>query len=75
MKECPQVFGDALSVQYPFQFGLLQASFIRRSVLLELDCFSEGLHSSEDLLMGFQVACRYRVCRGSAGCRKVLSDF
>jgi hypothetical protein len=48
-------------VQYPFQFGLLQASFIRRSVLLKLDCFSEGLHSSEDLLMSFQVACRYRV--------------
>lgn len=61
VKECPQVFDDALSVQYPFQFGLLQASFIRRSVLLELDCFSEGLHSSEDLLMGFQVACRYKV--------------
>jgi glycosyltransferase involved in cell wall biosynthesis len=59
VEQCPQVFGDALSVQYPFQFGFLQASLIRRSVLLELNCFSEGLHSSEDLLMGFQVACRY----------------
>ena len=56
----PQVFTDTLSVHYPFQFGLLEGSLIRRSVLLELNCFSEGLQHSEDLLAGFQVAARYR---------------
>ena len=56
----PQVFEDSLSVQFPFQFGLLQASFIRRAVLLELNCFSASLRSSEDVLAGFQVACRYK---------------
>lgn len=55
-----KIFADPLEVQFPFQFGLLQGSFIRRSVLLELDCFSEGLQHSEDLYAGFQVACRYR---------------
>ncbi len=58
--ECPQIFADSLSVQYPFMFGLVQSSFIRRRVLLELDCFNEGLQSSEDLLAAFQVACRYK---------------
>lgn len=57
---CPQVFSDSLSVQYPFQFCMLQGSLIRRDALLKLNCFSEGLQSSEDLLAGFQVACRYR---------------
>jgi glycosyltransferase involved in cell wall biosynthesis len=56
-----QIFGDSLTVQFPFQFGLLQGSFIRRKVLVELDCFSEGLRSDDDLLAGFQVACKYRV--------------
>jgi glycosyltransferase involved in cell wall biosynthesis len=60
VEERLQVFADSLSVQFPFQFGLLQGSFIRRSVLVELDCFSEGLQHSEDLLAGFQVACRFR---------------
>ena len=60
LKESPQIFEDSLSVQYPFQFGLLQGSFIRRNVLLELDCFNEGLQHSEDLFAGFQVACRYK---------------
>jgi glycosyltransferase involved in cell wall biosynthesis len=55
-----EVFDDSMTVQFPFQFGLLQASFIRRRVLVELDCFSAGLRSSEDLLTGFQVACGYR---------------
>jgi glycosyltransferase involved in cell wall biosynthesis len=55
-----QVFEDSLRVQYPFQFGMLQGSFIRRKVLLELDCFSAGLISDDDLLTGFQVACRYK---------------
>lgn len=58
--DCPQVFEDTLSVHYPFQFGLLQGSLIRRSVLLELNCFSEGLQHSEDLLAGFQVARHHR---------------
>jgi glycosyltransferase involved in cell wall biosynthesis len=56
----PHIFEDSLSVQFPFQFGLLQASFIRRSVLLELKCFSAALRTSEDVLAGFQVACRYK---------------
>jgi glycosyltransferase involved in cell wall biosynthesis len=56
----PRVFEDALSVQHPFQFGMFQASLIRRDVLLELNCFHEGLQTSEDVLAGFQVALRYR---------------
>jgi glycosyltransferase involved in cell wall biosynthesis len=60
VNEWPQVFTDSLSVQYPFQFGMLQGSFIRRSVLIELNCFSVCLRSDDDLLAGFQVACRYR---------------
>jgi glycosyltransferase involved in cell wall biosynthesis len=56
-----QIFDDPMVVQHPFQFCILESSFIRRSVLLELGCFSEGLRSSEDLLVGFQVACRYRM--------------
>lgn len=56
----PEVFTDTLRVHYPFQFGMLQGSLIRRSALIELDCFSEGLSHSEDVLAGFQVACRYK---------------
>jgi glycosyltransferase involved in cell wall biosynthesis len=56
----PEIFADSLTVQFPFQFGLLQGSFIRRSVLLQLDCFSAGLRTGEDLLAGFQVACGHR---------------
>ncbi len=55
-----EVFSDTFTVHFPFQFGMLQGSFIRRSVLVELHCFSEGLQHSEDLLAGFQVACRYK---------------
>jgi glycosyltransferase involved in cell wall biosynthesis len=58
--EMVHVFADALTVQYPFGFGMLQGSFIRRRVLLELGCFQEGLRHSEDVLAGYQVACRYR---------------
>src|SRR5262245_20278284 len=58
--DCPHVFADALSVQYPFQFGMLQGSFIRRQVLVERQCFTIGLRSDDDLLAGFQVACKYR---------------
>jgi glycosyltransferase involved in cell wall biosynthesis len=58
--EVPQIFPDPLSVQYPFQFCMFQGSFIRRSVLVELDCFSDCLKSDDDLLTGFQIACHYR---------------
>jgi glycosyltransferase involved in cell wall biosynthesis len=54
-----EVFSDPIVVQYPFQFCMLQGSLVRRSVLLELGCFTEGLRSDDDLLAGFQVACRY----------------
>jgi glycosyltransferase involved in cell wall biosynthesis len=57
----PQVFADPLIVQFPFQFCMLQSSLIRRNALLELGCFTEGLRSSEDVLAGFQIACRYRM--------------
>lgn len=60
LKSSPTVFEDSLSVQFPFQFGLLQGSLIRRSVLAKLDCFSYGLRSDDDLWAGFQVACRYK---------------
>ena len=60
VQECPQIFPDSLVIQYPYQFPMLQASFIRRSALLELNCFSEGLRSDDDLLAGYQVACRYK---------------
>ena len=59
--ECPHIFADSLSVQYPFQFGMLQGSFIRRQALLDLDSFAEGLRSDDDFLAGFQIACHYRV--------------
>lgn len=56
----PAVFEDSLSVQYPFQFAMLPASLVRRSALLEFDCFSQGLQHSEDVLAGFQIATRYK---------------
>jgi glycosyltransferase involved in cell wall biosynthesis len=58
--ESPQIFADSMAIQYPFQFAMLEASFIRRSVLQELNCFSEGLRRDEDVLAGIQVACHYR---------------
>lgn len=60
LKESPEVFLDPLSVQYPFQFGMVQGSFIRRSSLLELDCYRKGLPSDVDLITGFEIACHYR---------------
>ena len=60
VKEFPQVFTDPLSVQYPTLFSYQQASFIRRDVLLQLNCFSEGLRSDDDVLAAFQVGCRYK---------------
>ena len=60
VSESLHVFADSIAIQYPYQFPMLQASFIRREALLELNCFSEGLRSDDDLLASFQVACRYR---------------
>jgi glycosyltransferase involved in cell wall biosynthesis len=56
-----QVFDDPILIQYPFQFCMLQGSLVRRDVLLDLGCFTEGLRSDDDLLAGFQVACRHRM--------------
>lgn len=54
-----QIFKDPLKIHHPFQFCMLQASLIRRDVLLELHCFAENLRHSEDVLAGYQVATRY----------------
>jgi hypothetical protein len=56
----PEIFEDSLSVQFPFQFPMLQSSLIRRRPLLETGCFEDGLRSDEDFLAGFQIACRYK---------------
>lgn len=53
------VFEDALDAQYPWQFGPLQSSLIRRDALVNLGCFSDDLRDSEDRLTGIQVACSY----------------
>lgn len=58
--QSPQIFADSIAIQYPYQFPMLQASLIRRNALLELNCFSEGLRSDDDLLAGFQIACRFK---------------
>jgi hypothetical protein len=55
-----EIFTEPLSTQYPIQLSFLQSSFIRRKALLEMNCFSEALRSSEDVLAGFQLACRYK---------------
>jgi glycosyltransferase involved in cell wall biosynthesis len=60
LAESPHVFADSFAIQYPYQFPMLQASLIRRHALLELDCFSEGLRSDDDLLASFQFACHYK---------------
>lgn len=60
LRRSPELFPDSVSTQFPFQFSMLDGSLIRRSALLELHCFSEGLQHSEDVLAGMQVACRYR---------------
>ena len=41
---------DPLSVNYPWQFGMLQSSFIKREALLRLNCFPENLSQGEDRL-------------------------
>jgi glycosyltransferase involved in cell wall biosynthesis len=60
VNESLQLFPDSIAIQYPYQFPMLQASLIRRSALLELNCFSEGLRRDEDFLASFQIACRYK---------------
>jgi glycosyltransferase involved in cell wall biosynthesis len=57
--EVPTVFPDIFTVEYPFH--MLQASLIRRSALLQVKCFSEGLRSDDDLLAGYQMATKYGV--------------
>lgn len=59
VSECPQILADSLSVIDTI-LCYFEASLIRRRVLLELDCFGSGLRSSEDVLVGYQVASRYR---------------
>jgi len=58
--ENPFVFTDSWSIQYPFQFAMLPASLIRRSSMIEMNCFGQGLKHSEDVLAGFQIATRYK---------------
>jgi glycosyltransferase involved in cell wall biosynthesis len=60
IQEWPKVFEDSLTPQFPFQFGVLSSSFIRREALLQCGCFKTPLQHSEDVLAGFQVALRYR---------------
>ena len=55
------VFSDTMATQFPFQFGLLQSSLIRREALLSVDAFSEDLYSSEDFLVGFTIALKYGI--------------
>jgi glycosyltransferase involved in cell wall biosynthesis len=55
------VFEDPLSVQHPIQFGMLQSSVFKRESILELNGFAEKFKKGEDILLGYQVACRYRV--------------
>lgn len=60
LHESPQVIADSLTVQYPTLLSYLQASFIRRKALLELNCFAEGLRSEDDVLAALQVGCRHK---------------
>lgn len=55
----PSVLADPLCVVYPRLLCMLQSSFIRRSALVDSQCFSEGLLNSEDLLAAIQVASRH----------------
>lgn len=55
-----EIFKDSLSIQFPFQFPMLQSSLIRKRALVEAGCFRDGLRSDDDLLAGYQIACRYK---------------
>ena len=65
------VFEDPLSVNYPWQFGMLQSSFIKREALLRLNCFPENLSQGEDRLSGIQVACHH----GFAAVPDIVTKF
>ena len=41
-------------MNYPWQFGMLQSSFIKREALLRLNCFPENLSQGEDRLNGIK---------------------
>jgi glycosyltransferase involved in cell wall biosynthesis len=63
IEQNPRVFNNPL-VDLVWDPGrprasVLQSSLIQRSVLIELQCFSEGLRHGEDFLAGMQVATRY----------------
>lgn len=60
INESLRVFSNSIAIQYPYQFPMVQASFIRRSALLEMDCFREGLRNDEDFLASCQIATRYK---------------
>jgi glycosyltransferase involved in cell wall biosynthesis len=58
----PYIFNNPLSGlvwHYGRQACVLQSSFIKRSALVEFECFKEGLHHSEDFLATLQIASRY----------------
>lgn len=55
-----EVLPDPLRILHPLHHPMFQGSLIRRNVLLELNCFSEGLQNSEDVLAALQVASRYK---------------
>ncbi len=55
------VFDDPMPTQHPFQFSLMQSSMIRTEVLRRVGAFSEDLRSSEDVLVGWQIAANHRM--------------
>jgi Glycosyltransferase WbsX/Glycosyl transferase family 2 len=57
--QAPRVLEDPLSAIYPRLLCMLQSSMIRRDALIELQCFSENLRNSEDMLAAIQVASRF----------------
>jgi glycosyltransferase involved in cell wall biosynthesis len=65
------VFVDALAAQYPWQFGPLQSSLIRRDALIACHCFTDNLRDSEDRLTGIQIACKY----GCAAIRQLVTKL
>jgi glycosyltransferase involved in cell wall biosynthesis len=66
-----RIFNDSLRIQHPWQFGILSGSVFRRDAIMELGSFTENLKKGEDILMGFQIACRYR----SAAIPSVVAKF
>ncbi|GAC1679944.1 MAG: hypothetical protein PVS2B2_17980 [Candidatus Acidiferrum sp.] len=63
IKDNPQILQDPLA-EIAWKLGrghpcVLQSTFLRRSVLRELQSFKEGLRHSEDFLAGMEIASRY----------------